>query len=117
MLIIPGVLESYRSLKDRTLKLTFETSEPNPDQMAEIQKAIMNAGFVAFNVDPFSSSQEKYLTEMEVDYDDPKKTPSKRLRSVLYLNWEAEPKGYKTFHDYYTSQMELLIMHFKNRLD
>ena len=117
MLIIPAVLESYRSLKDRTLKLTFETNEPNPEHMADIQKAIMNAGFLAFNVTPFSSSQEKYLTEMEVDYDDPKKTPAKRLRGVLYRNFEQEPKGYKTFNDYYNSQMELLIMHFKNRLD
>ena len=117
MLIIACVLESYRSLKDRTLKLTFETNEPNPDQMADIQRSIMNAGFLAFNVDPFSSSQEKYPTEMEVDYDDPKKTPSKRLRGVLYRNFEQEPKGYKTFNDYYNSQMELLIMHFKNNLD
>lgn len=117
MLIIPAVLESYRSLKDRTLKLTFETNEPDPDQMADIQRAAMNAGYLAFNQDPFSSSQEKYLTEMEVDYDDPKKTPSKRLRGVLYRNFEQEPKGYKTFNDYYNSQMELLIMHFKNRLE
>ncbi len=117
MLIIPAVLESYRSLKDRTLKLTFETNEPNPDQMADIQKAIMNAGFLAFNVDPFSSSQEKFLTEMEVDYDDPKKTPSKRLRGVLYRNYESDNKGYKTFEDYYRSQMEILIVHFKGKLD
>jgi len=117
MLIIPCVLESYRSLKDRTLKLTFETAEPDPNQMADIQKATMNAGYLAFNVEPFSSSQEKYLTEMEVEYDDPKKTPSKRLRGVLYRCFEQEPKGYKTFNDYYNSQMELLIMHFKNNLD
>ncbi len=117
MLIIPGVLESYRSLKDRTLKLTFETHEPTPDQMADIQKSIMNAGFLAFNVDPFSSSQEKYLTEMEVDYDDTNKTPSKRLRGVLYRNWELDKKGYKTFEDFYRSQMEILIVHFKGKLD
>jgi len=117
MLIIPAVLESYRSLKDRTLKLTFETNEPNPDQMADIQKAAMGAGFLAFNITPFSASQEKFITELEVDYDDPKKTPSKRLRGVLYRNFEQESKGYKTFNDYYNSQMELLIMHFKNNLD
>ena len=29
--LIPAVLESYRSLKDRTLKLSFETSEPTPE--------------------------------------------------------------------------------------
>ena len=117
MLIIPCVLEGYRSLKDRTLKLTFETSEPNPDQMAGIQRSLLKAGFLAFNPDPFSSSQEKYLTELKSDYDDPQKTPSKRLRGVLYINFEQDPKGYKTFEDYYRSQMELLIMHFKNNLD
>ena len=117
MLVIPGILESYRSLKDRTLKLTFETQEPNPEQMVEIQKATMNAGFIAFNIDPFSSSQEKFLTELEVDYDDPKKTPSKRLRGVLYRNFEQDAKGYKNFEDYYRSQMETIIVHFKGKLE
>ena len=117
MLIIPGVLESYRSLKDRTLKLVFETQEPTPEQMADIQKATMNAGYLAFNIDPFSSSQEKFLIELEVDYDDPKKTPSKRLRGVLYRNFEQDDKGYKNFEDYYRSQMETIIVHFKGKLD
>ena len=117
MLIIPGHFESYRSLKDRSLKLVFETQEPTPEQMADIQKSTMLTGFLAFNVEPFSSSQEKFLTELEVDYDDPKKTPSKRLRSVLYINYEQDKKGYKTFEDYYRSQMEILIVHFKGKLD
>lgn len=117
MLIIGSVLESYRSLKDRTLKITFETGEPTPDQMADIQRSAMNHGFLAFNIDPFSSSQEKYLTELEVDYDDTNKTPSKRLRGVLYINYMQDKKGYKTFEDYYRSQMEILIVHFKGKLD
>jgi hypothetical protein len=117
MLIIPAILESFRSLKDRTLKITFETIEPNPDQMEDIRKSNMTTGFLAFNSEPFSSSQEKYLTELEVDYDDPKKTPSKRLRGVLYRNWEVDKKGYKTFEDYYRSQMEMLIVHFKGKLE
>ena len=117
MLIIPGHFESYRSLKDRSLKLVFETREPTPDQMGDIQKSTMMEGFLAFNVEPFSSSQEKFLTEVEVDYDDSNKTPSKRLRGVLYRNWETDKKGYKTFEDYYRSQMEILIVHFKGKLD
>lgn len=117
MLIIPAILESYRSLKDRTLKLTFETNEPNPDHMADIQSATMKAGYLAFNQEPFSASQERFIVELESDYDDPKKTPSKRLRGVLYRNWETDKKGYKTFEDYYRSQMEVLIIHFKGKLD
>ena len=117
MLIIPGFFQSYRSLQDRTLKLTIGTQELTPEQMADIQSHLMKTGFLAFNVDPFSSSQEKFLTELEVDYDDPKKTPSKRLRGVLYINYEQDNKGYKTFEDYYRSQMEMLIVHFKGKLD
>ena len=117
MLIIPGFFQSYRSLQDRTLKLTIGTQELTPEQMADIQSHLMKTGFLAFNADPFSSSQEKFLTELEVDYDDPKKTPSKRLRGVLYINYEQDNKGYKTFEDYYRSQMEMLIVHFKGKLD
>jgi len=117
MLIIPGHFDSYRSLKDRSLKITFETNEPTPEQMGDIQSSIMKTGFMAFSTDQFSSSQEKFLTELEVDYDDPKKTPSKRLRGVLYVNYDQDNKGYKTFEDYYRSQMEVLIVHFKGKLD
>jgi len=117
MLIIPAQLESYRSLKDRTLKLVFETVEPNPEQMAGIQKNIMDAGFLAFASEPFSDSQKKFLTEMEVDYDDPGKTPSKRLRGVLYRVWEKHPDGYELFEDFYRAQMERIINHFKNKID
>ena len=34
---IAAQLEGYRSLKDRTLKLTFETNELSPDDMGNIQ--------------------------------------------------------------------------------
>ena len=117
MLILPGFFESYRSLKDRTLKLTIGTQELTPQQMADIQSALMKTGYLAFSTEQFSSSQEKYLTELEVDYDDKAKTPSKRLRSVLYIAFEQDKKGYKTFNDFYNSQMELLINHFKSKLE
>jgi hypothetical protein len=32
---LPAQLEGYRSLKDRTLKLSFETNELTPEQMAD----------------------------------------------------------------------------------
>jgi len=117
MLIIPGFFESYRSLKDRTLKLTIGTRELTPQQMADIQNELMKEGFLAFSTDNFSSSQEKFLTELEVDYDDKSKTPSKRLRGVLYVIWEQDNRGYKTFNDFYNSQMEIVINHFKSKLD
>ncbi len=117
MLILPAHLESYRSLKDRTLKLTYETSELTPEQMGEVHQSVLKSGFMAFNADPFTTKQQQMLGELQVDYDDPAKTPSKRLRGVLYRNWEQTPEGYKTFEDYYRSKMEIVIVHFKGKLD
>ncbi len=117
MLILPAFLESYRSLKDRTLKLTYETSELTPEQISNLHISVNKAGFLAFHTDMFATKQLQALTEMEVDYDDPGKTPSKRLRGVLYRNWEQDPEGYKTFEDYYRSKMEIILVHFKGKLD
>ena len=117
MLIIPAFLESYRSLKDRTLKLVYETSELSPDQISTLHTSVTKTGFLAFHTDPFSTKDLAFITDMEVDYDDPGKTPSKRLRGVLYRNWEQESEGYKTFEDFYRSKMEIILVHFKGKLD
>ena len=77
----------------------------------------MKSGYLAFSTENFSASDQKFLSEIKVDYDDPQKTPSKRLRGVLYHNHRQDNKGYKTFEDYYRSQMEMLIVHFKGKLD
>lgn len=117
MLILPAFLESYRSLKDRTLKLVYETSELSPEQISTLHQSVNKSGFLAFNTEPFNTKNLAFLSDMEVDYDDPQKTPSKRLRGVLYRNWEKESEGYKTFEDYYRSKMEVIIVHFKGKLD
>ncbi len=117
MLLIPGFFESYRSLKDKTLKLVFETQEPTPDQIGSIQGALMKSGFMAFQADPFISKQLDELNNLKVEFDDPTKTPSKRLRAVIFLNWKQKNEGYSQFHDYYIVHMERIIDHFKGKLD
>ena len=115
--IIPGNFESYRSLKDRTLKLIFETAELSPDQMASIHLNLNNPGFLAFNPDPFTNSQIKEIEEIKVDFDDTGKTRSQRLRAVFYRNWEKRNEGYKAFTDYYNAKMDILIEHYKKKID
>lgn len=117
MLQIPAVLDSYRSMKDRTLKLTFETNEPSPEQMAMIQKVAHNAGYLAFNEDMFTSDQIKQLGDIKVDYDDTSKTPSKRLRAVLYLLWQKNSQDFDTAQRYYDHYMEKIILHYKKQID
>ena len=117
MLIMPAILENYRSLKDRTLKLSFETNEPTPEQLVAIANSSQKAGYLAFKLDAFKDKEKELLDELKSDYDDVGKSKGQRLRAVLYRNWEQNNEGCDTFTLYYESHMEKIIRHFKDKLD
>lgn len=113
---LPAQLEGYRSLKDRTIKLSFETNELTPEQMADIHYSLNKVGYLAFAPDPFATKELSDLDSLKVEYDDQGKTPGQRLRAVLYRLWEQSPEGYKVFIDFYNSKMESFITHLKSKL-
>jgi hypothetical protein len=113
---IPACLDSYRSMVDRGLKITFVTGELSPEQVANIQYAFQKAGYMAFSPDPFATHELEEIDKLKVEFTDTGKPPSQRLRAVLYRLWEQIPEGYKTFNDFYISKMETLIEHFKTKL-
>jgi len=117
MIIIPAIFESFRSLKDRTYKLVFETSELNPEQLTGLGTSINYPGYLAFNKDVFKKEQEDALKHIKVDYDDNTKSKSQRLRAVLFVAWKQNDKGFTTFEEYYNFRMEQYIQHEKNKLD
>ena len=116
MLIIPAILNSYSSLKDGTLKITFETNEPTPEQVLGVAVNSQKFGFLAFKQDKFKQSEKDVLENLESEYEDKGKSKAQRLRAVLYVNFEQDNKGYNVFDDYYNFQMETLINHFKDKL-
>ena len=114
---IPAGLDNYRSLRDRTIKLTFETQELTPEQMANIHWSLNKIGVLAFAPDAFATHEMEELDKIRVEFDDTGKTPGQRLRAVIYRLWEQKPEGYKIFNDFYMAKMETLIIHFKNKLE
>ena len=118
LFIIPGQLTTFQSLKDKTLKLIFETQEPTPDQMAGLQYVLQTFGWIAFTPDELKEKEKDFLKDLKSDYDDTGKSKAQRLRAVLYINWEQKPEGYKDDPDgYYNYQMEKIIRHYKDKLD
>lgn len=117
MLIIGAQLESFRSLKDKTLKVSFETQEPTPEQLQQIALSNGQFGYVAFKLEPFKSDEQDLLESLKSDYVEFGKSLSQRLRAVMYKNWEIDNKGFSEFETYYKSQMEKLINHFKSKLE
>ena len=114
---IPAVLDSYRSMKDRGLKVTFQTGELSPEQVANIQYSFNKAGYLAFSPDPFATHELEEIDKLKVEFTDTGKPPSQRLRAVFYKCWEQKPEGYKIFNDYYNAKMEILINHYKEKLE
>jgi hypothetical protein len=114
---IPAGLDNYRSLRDGTIKMTFETQELTPEQMANIHWSLNKAGFLAFSPDPFATQELEEIDKIKVDFDDGGKPPSQRLRAVLFRLWQQTPEGYKASNDHYLAHMEKIINHYKNKLD
>jgi uncharacterized protein YihD (DUF1040 family) len=117
MIIIPAILESYRSLKDKTIKLVFDTNELTPEQMMGVAGSLQQFGYLAFKSEPFKNNEKEVIENLKSDYEDTGKTPSQRLRGVLFVNWQQSSEGYKTFVDYYAAKMEIIINHYKGKLD
>jgi len=113
---IPAELKRYRSMINKMLQISFETSELTPEQMANIHWSLDKVGFLAFAPDPFTTQELDEIDKLKVEFNDTGKPPSQRLRAVLFLLWKQDPEGYKTSNDHYISKMETLIEHFKGKL-
>jgi uncharacterized protein YeaO (DUF488 family) len=117
MIVINAILESFRSLKDKTLKLSFETNEPTPEQLNQIAVNSQKYGYLVFSGNQLTPEQLESIDKAKNDLYDSSKSPSKRLRSVLYVWFEKDNKGFKTFEDFYLHQMERVINNVKEKLD
>lgn len=117
MLIIPAQLSTYSSLKDRTLKIVFETLEPTPEQLTGIALNTQKFGYLAFKIDKFKQAEKDVLDSLESEYQDTGKSKGQRLRNVLFVYWRQDNKDFKSFEHYYDWKMENIIEHFKNKLE
>jgi len=117
MIVINAQLESFRSLKDKTIKLSFETQEPTAEQIQQIANNSQKFGYLVFSGNQLTEEQLNAIDKAKNDLYDNQKTPSKRLRNVLYVWYEQDNKGYNTFEDYYLYHMERIIENVKSKLD
>ena len=117
MIIIPAIFDGWRSLKDKSYKLVFESFELTPENAVGLNGSLGQAGYLAFKLDPFKQSEKDMIDSLESDFEDKKKSQAQRIRAVLYRNWEQKPEGFDTFTKYYEHKTEIIINHYKEKLD
>jgi hypothetical protein len=111
-----GHFSSYRSMADKSVRLTFDTQEATPELMSSIQNSFQKTCILAVSPDNFSSEYLKVMENIKIDYEDGSKSPAQRLRGVLFRLWEQNSERYEVFNDFYNAKMELLLNKFKDQL-
>lgn len=113
-LLFAAYVERIASRKDKTIVLSIGTQEMAPDKAGELFG--MNGKLVTAylsNSDVTKNDQE-VIDAIELDL--PGKSPSQRLRAVLYLMWKDKPEGFTDQNLHYIHHMEKIIEHYKTKL-
>lgn len=116
MITLSAQIENLSSRADKSWKIILGTQELNPNEIGLIGSMHNQICFVAINPDPFTSEQKEIIKNTKAELSENGKTQSQRLRGILFVNWQNENLGYEQFHDYYISQMDKIINHFKSKL-
>lgn len=104
-----------KTLKDKSWKLTFNTQELSGKEVALLADTFQGEGWLVWKVNDEVEQEDipKGMAESGIE----PKTPSKRLRSVLFLLWQQSGEPYDDFNRWYAGQMEKIIDLIKNKLE
>ena len=98
---------------DRSVRLEFETGELSGNDVAILSDLRQAVGWLMF-----SENEVEEVPQEQANPELTTKTPSERLRNVLYVHWkQAKKEAYPSFSVYYDIAMERLIDTVKSWLD
>ena len=113
-ILIPAIVENIGSRKDNTLKITLGTNELPPDNAGALF-ALHNKLVTVY----ISPSQVNTVEIEQVDKLDPElqgKTQGQRIRNVLFLLFQQDTEGFKSFDEFYKFKTERIIEHLKTKI-
>lgn len=113
VLILPVIVDKIESLKDGSLKVTMETPELSSENAAALFE-YRNKQVIAFLSETQVSPDQLNIKDVSVEFKNDK-TPSQRLRSVLYVYWEQN-KPTQDFETFYSRKIEDFIKIVKDKL-
>ena len=113
-LLIAAYVEGIRSRKDKTIALTLGTQELSPEKAGELFS--INGQLITAYLSVKGISQDDQEIIDTIEPDSTGKTPSQRLRNVLYILWEQDNEGFKDKNLHYIHHMEKILSHLKTKI-
>lgn len=110
---VPSTLEGITLLKDGGVSIRFHTNELSTDEISAISKWFQQFGWLLFAA---SEHDESVLELEQIRKDTGGKSPSQRLRAVIYIEWQQSGEHDLTFEQFYARRMEQMIGYVKRNL-
>lgn len=110
---LAATLEAIKTLKDGSFKITFESQELPPEEGAALLNLRRSMGWLIYA--SMDAGQVEIPNEPPAEFK-ADKTPSQRLRGVLYIWWEQAGKK-ETFDAFYRAKIETIIGWVKDKLE
>ena len=115
--IFEGGVNKVSTLSDGTLSINIHTQELPDETMMRVFSLRKCPGMVLISSDDISKAEVDAVSEFTTNFEVGKtKSPSQRLRAVLYRVWEQGDQKYD-FVLWYESQMERIINKYKSTLE
>lgn len=113
---LPAQVVDFRPKADRSYKITFNTRELSGDEVAIIADAFQGEGWLVYKANG-GGLEAGEIPQDDADSGLVDKSPSKRLRSVLFLLWQQSGEPMDDFNRWYGGQMDKIINVLKEKLD
>ena len=123
--VFEGGIDKVSTLADGSLRVYVGTPELSHETMVNVFSLIKKPGFVLISTNTINQDQIDAVEKATTNAEFSEKTPSQRMRGVLYKIWEkTQPKTmngdgvmeYVDFDLFYKRQMNKIIDHFKTKL-
>ena len=130
--LFEGGVEKISTLADGSLRVHIGTPELSNETMVKLFQMNRKTGYVLLSPYPVNKEQQDAVekaseTIVHESTEFGQKTPSQRLRAVLYVNWEQiQPKQLNPdtgnielveFDLFYKREINKIVEHYKTKLD
>lgn len=115
MILFASQITKVETRADRGYKLTLLTPELPPDTGYQLLKLHQSLVYTAIKPERMEPEELEVLEAAKTDFQDKGKTPSQRLRAVLFLVYNIYKPG-ESFNEFYARKMEEIINHYKSKL-
>lgn len=112
--LIAAIVDKITTLKDRSIKITLDTQEMKASNAGELF-TLMNS-LVTVYISPSEITSREMAQVDSIEPEMPGKSPSQRMRNVLFILWKQDNQGFKEFDSFYKERMETYIQELKNNI-